>query len=292
MMLPQTLPSGAEVVVEFLDGKTNALRTLKASIADSEWPMGKTVTYQLAITPEYELDFTSEPTLQDAHYVIYPIKIRAKDVPGESWTMTSSSPEVTLRTELTTLTNRGFWIEEDKGESTITSTATGDDITVYAFLTENVSDTQRDVTLELRPTSMPDAKPATFTISQFCPTWNGNIGCERIEDGDYQEELIFGLKRWLKKGIDYLGNRERDEFFKDEKSFDASLYTILITSEIISKINKEEELKTKYKDINLDELEKMYQNIEENDNFDMNYIYHLLSEVFPSLLMLIEYLSK
>lgn len=108
----------------------------------------------------------------------------------------------------------------------------------------------------------------------------------------YQEELIFGLKRWLKKGIDYLGNREMDEFFKDEKSFDASLYTILITSEIISKINKEEELKIKYKDINLGELEKMYQNIEENDNYDMNYIYHLLSEVFPSLLMLIEYLSK
>lgn len=185
MMLPQTLPSGAEVVVEFQDEATGNLRTLKASIADSEWPIGKTVTYQLAITPEYELDFTSEPTLQDAHYVIYPIKIKAKDVPGESWTMTSSSPEVTLRTELTTLTNRGFWIEEDKGEGTITSTATGDDITVYAFLTENVSDTQRDVTLELRPTSMPDAKPATFTISQFCPSWNGNIGCERIEDGDY-----------------------------------------------------------------------------------------------------------
>ena len=185
MMLPQTLPSGAEVVVEFLDGKTNALRTLKASIADSEWPMGKTVTYQLAITPEYELDFTSEPTLQDAHYVIYPIKIKAKEVPGGSWTMTSSSPEVTLRTELTTLTNRGFWIEEDKGTESITSTATGDDITVYAFLTENATDGTREAVLTLRPSNMPDANPATFTISQLCPSWNGNIGCERFEEGDY-----------------------------------------------------------------------------------------------------------
>lgn len=185
MMLPQTLPSDAEVVVEFLDGNTNTPRTLKASIAGSEWPMGKTVTYQLAITPEYELDFTSEPTLQDAHYVIYPIKIKAKEVPGGSWTMTSSSPEVTLRTDLTTLNQRGFWIEEDKGTESITSTATGDDITVYAFLTENATDGTREAVLTLRPSNMPDAKPATFTISQLCPSWNGNIGCERFEDGDY-----------------------------------------------------------------------------------------------------------
>lgn len=185
MMLPQILPSGAEVVVEFLDGNTNTPRTLRASIAGSEWPMGKTVTYQLAITPEYELDFTSEPTLQDAHYVIYPIKIKAKEVPGGSWTMTSSSPEVTLRTDLTTLNQRGFWIEEDKGTESITSTATGDDITVYAFLTENATDGTREAVLTLRPSNMPDAKPATFTISQLCPSWNGNIGCERFEEGDY-----------------------------------------------------------------------------------------------------------
>ena len=249
MMLPQTLPSGAEVVVEFLDGKTNALRTLKASIADSEWPMGKTVTYQLAITPEYELDFTSEPTLQDAHYVIYPIKIKAKEVPGGSWTMTSSSPEVTLRTELTTLTNRGFWIEEDKGESTITSTATGDDITVYAFLTENVSDTQRDVTLELRPTSMPDAKPATFTISQFCPTWNGNIGCERIEDGDYPWGFMWDSNTQITYDMTsasledriivffYLGLFNNDDFVKQDVTIIPYKHTVTFDFSKVSQVN-------------------------------------------------------
>lgn len=185
MMLPQTLPDDAKVKVVFHNSTaTNLDRELEASIANTEWPIGKTVTYKLSITPEYELDFTSEPALQDAHYVIYPITIKAKDVPAGGWTLTSSSPEVTLRTDLTTLNKRGFWIEEDKGTQSITSTATGDAITVYAFLTENATENTREATLTLRPTSLPDIKPATFTISQLCPSWNGNIGCERFEDKD------------------------------------------------------------------------------------------------------------
>ena len=185
MMLPQTLPSGASVEVVFHSATTNTDRTLSAPIEGTEWPMGKTVTYKLSITPEYELEFISEPELQDAHYVIYPITIKAKDVPDGSWTLSSSSPEVTLRTELTTLTKRGYWIYEDRGTQSISSTATGEDITVYAFLWENATEETREVELTLRPTSLPNAKPATFKISQLCPSWNGDIGCERIEDDDY-----------------------------------------------------------------------------------------------------------
>lgn len=184
MMLPQTLPNGASVEVVFQDGATGSERTLSAPIGGTEWPIGKTVTYKLSITPEYELEFISEPELQDAHYVIYPIHIKAKDVPDGSWTLSSSSPEVTLRTDLTILTNRGYWIEEDRGTQSISSTDTGDDITVYAFLEENITDATRDVVLELRPTDMPDATPARFTISQLCPSWNGALGCERLEEYD------------------------------------------------------------------------------------------------------------
>lgn len=186
MMLPQTLPTGASVEVVFQDGATGSERTLSATIGGTEWLMGSTVTYKLSITPEYELEFISEPELQDAHYVIYPIHIKAKDVPGNGeWTLTSTASEVTLRTELTTLTKRGYWIEEDRGEIEISSTAYGEDITVYAFLEENTTKTTRKVKLELRPTEMPNATPATFTISQLCPSWNGNLGCERLEDGEY-----------------------------------------------------------------------------------------------------------
>lgn len=184
MMLPQTLPSGASVEVVFHSATTNTDRTLSAPIERTEWPIGKTVTYKLSITPEYELEFISESELQDAHYIIYPIHIKAGEIPG-GWTMTSTDPKVTLRTELTTLTNRGYWIEEDRGTKEISSSAIGEDITVYAFLEENITDATRDVVLELRPTDMPNATPATFTISQLCPSWNGDFGCERLEDGDY-----------------------------------------------------------------------------------------------------------
>lgn len=184
MMLPQELPAGAKVEIIFHDSQAGTDRTFSASIGGMTWPQGKTVTYTLSITPEYELEFISEPELQDAHYIIYPIHIKAGDVPG-GWTITSSNPDnVTLRTDLTILTRRGFWIEEDKGTASIRSTAQGDDITIYAFLTENAGEENRTVTLEMRPTNLPDAAPQTFTIEQLCPSWNGNLGCERIEEYD------------------------------------------------------------------------------------------------------------
>ena len=184
MMLPQELPAGAKVEIIFHDSQAGTDRTFSASIGGMTWPQGKTVTYSLSITPEYELEFISEPELQDAHYIIYPIHIKAGDVPG-GWTITSSDPNnVTLRTDLTILTRRGFWIEEDKGTASIRSTAQGDDITIYAFLTENAGEENRKITLEMRPTNLPDVAPQTFTIEQLCPSWNGNLGCERLEEYD------------------------------------------------------------------------------------------------------------
>lgn len=183
MMLPQTLPDGATVEVVFVDGTTGPKRTLSASIAGMKWLQGTTVTYRIS---EYELEFISEPEIQDAHYIIYPIHIKVGDnIPGESWTLTSTDPDnVTLRTDLTILTRRGFWVEEDKGEGSITSTAVGEDITVYAFLTENAGEATREINLELKPTNSSTAIPQTFTISQLCPSWNGDLGCERFEDKD------------------------------------------------------------------------------------------------------------
>lgn len=184
MMLPQTLSDGATVEVVFVDGTTGTKRTLSASIAGMDWPQGTTVTYRISITPEYELEFISEPEIQDAHYIIYPIHIKAGNIPG-GWTLTSTDPSVTLRTGHTVLTRRGFWIERDRGGASISSTAVGDNITVLAFLEENVGETTREVNLELRPSNMPNAIPRIFTISQLCPSWNGDLGSERIEDGDY-----------------------------------------------------------------------------------------------------------
>ena len=250
MMLPQTLPSGASVEVVFHSATTNTDRTLSAPIEGTEWPIGKTVTYKLSITPEYELEFISESELQDAHYVIYPIHIKANDIPGNGeWTMTSTDSKVTLRTDLTILTNRGYWIEEDRGTQSISSTATGDDITVYAFLEENITDATREVVLELRPTDMPDATPATFTISQLCPSWNGNIGCERLEDGEYPwgflwdstMKIIYDAKTasfWDRVILAfYLGLVNNDKFVSQDISLIPYKHDVIIDFSQINSVN-------------------------------------------------------
>lgn len=195
MLLPQTLGADSKLEVAFHDNISGKDRILSASLNGAEWPMGKTVTYRLSITPEYELKFTSEPEVQDAHYVIYPIKIKVDptlvdknkkgEVVGGGWTLKSTSPKVTLCKELTELTSLGYWVEEDRGTQTIEGTETGE-VTVYAFLEENITDAERDIVLELSPKKYPSATSAKFTIKQLCPSWNTQgLGCERFEDGEY-----------------------------------------------------------------------------------------------------------
>lgn len=195
MLLPQTLGTDSKLEVVFHDNISGKDRILSASLNGAVWPMGKTVTYRLSITPEYELKFVTEPTLQDAHYVIYPIKIKVDptlvdknkrgEVVGGGWTLKSTSPKVTLCKELTELTSLGYWVEEDRGTQTIEGTETGE-VTVYAFLEENITDAERDIVLELSPKKYPSATSAKFTIKQLCPSWNTQgLGCERFEDGDY-----------------------------------------------------------------------------------------------------------
>lgn len=192
MLLPQTLGAESKLEVMFHDNISGRDRLLTASLNGAEWPMGKTVTYRLSITPEYELEFTSEPQVQDAHYVIYPIKIKVDPGLTGGWQLKSTSPKVTLRKNLTELEEVGYWIEEDRGTQTIEGTESGD-ITVYAFLEENVTNAERDVVLELSPKGFPSATPAKFTIRQLCPSWNADgLGCERIEGKKYQWGFLWG----------------------------------------------------------------------------------------------------
>lgn len=192
MLLPQTLGADSKLEVMFHDNISGRDRLLTASLNRAEWPMGKTVTYRLSITPEYELEFTSEPQVQDAHYVIYPIEIKVDPGLTGGWKLKSTSQKVTLRKNLTELEEVGYWIEEDRGTQTIEGTESGN-ITVYAFLEENVTNAERDVVLELSPKGFPSATPAKFTIRQLCPSWNADgLGCERIEGKKYQWGFLWG----------------------------------------------------------------------------------------------------
>lgn len=257
MLLPQTLGADSKLEVIFHDNISGRDRILSASLNGAEWPIGKTVTYRLSITPEYELKFTSEPKVQDAHYVIYPIKIKVDptlvdknkrgEVVGGGWTLKSTSPKVTLCKELTELTSLGYWVEEDRGTQTIEGTETGE-VTVYAFLEENITDAERDIVLELSPKKYPSATSAKFTIKQLCPSWNTQgLGCERFEDGDYPwgfkwdssmkitydmseaggSDWLKPLRRWIMKiQIKYYGDKYKNYITYTQKYLQLTSVTI------------------------------------------------------------------
>ncbi|MGR4838124.1 MULTISPECIES: fimbrillin family protein [unclassified Bacteroides] len=67
MMIPQTLPTGAQIEVIYRDDLTGTQRTLTANIAGKTWPMGKTVTYRIStnsivVTPVLEVTAPEEFT--------------------------------------------------------------------------------------------------------------------------------------------------------------------------------------------------------------------------------------
>lgn len=192
MMLPQTLPAGATVEVVFTNA-SGVDRTLTASIGNTAWVMETTVTYKLSITPEYELDFVSQPEVQDAHYVIYPITIKSDDkLPAGGWTLTSNDvANVTfvekgkfVSNDVQALVDAGYWLDGYNGASTLTSTTTGE-VQVYVFLKENVTEADRDITLTLKPAAQGNYEAKEFSFKQYCPAWNNGLGVERIQDGDY-----------------------------------------------------------------------------------------------------------
>ena len=190
MLLPQILGADSKLEVVFHDNISGNDRTLSASLDGAEWPMGKTVTYRLSITPEYELKFTSEPKEQDAHYVIYPITIKADKLGSNGWKLTSNDTKnVTFvenfaNNDIKRLVDNGYWLKDYCGKSELTSKTNGD-IKVYVFIKENISNADRDIKLTLAPVDYPDATPETFTFKQYCPAWNNGIGVERMQEIDY-----------------------------------------------------------------------------------------------------------
>lgn len=193
MMLPQILPADAMIKVVFTNA-SGVDRTLTASIGDTQWTMGTTVTYKLSITPEYELEFVSQPQVQDAHYVIYPITIKSDDkLPAGGWTLTSNDQDNVTFVEsgkfdggndVQALVDAGYWLDGYNGTSTLTSTTAGE-VQVYVFLTENATEADRNITLSLKPAAQGNYEAKEFSFTQYCPAWNNGIGVERIQDGDY-----------------------------------------------------------------------------------------------------------
>lgn len=189
MLLPQTLGAESKLEVVFHDNISGNDRTLSASLNGAVWPMGKTVTYKLSITPEYTLEFTTEPQVQDAHYVVYPITINSKELKN-GWTLTSNDKTNVTFVEtfpdegLKGLVDEGYWLKDYCGTNTLTIKKTGN-VKVYVFIRENATDNDRNITLQLKPNDHPSAEPVTLSFKQLCPAWHNGIGVERIQDADY-----------------------------------------------------------------------------------------------------------
>lgn len=212
MLLPQKLGADSKLEVVFHDNISGRDRTLTASLNGAEWPIGKTVTYRLSITPEYELNIDNVSEFVDAHYVIEPIKIRLSNLePNTKWTLSAkidgevyngTDVSVQLSNDVLSVVKEGFWIDKyveikrnDNGEiisktltnqsarGTATVTGTGNlETNAYVFIPENIGNTDRNITITLKVDGTSDANAYKKTITQKCPSWNGNnVGYERFE---------------------------------------------------------------------------------------------------------------
>mgnify|MGYP002672942282 FL=1 len=231
MLLPQTLGADSKLEVVFHDNISGKDRILSASLNGAIWPMGKTVTYRLSITPEYELNIDNVSEIVDAHYVIEPIKIRLSNLePNAKWTLTTkidgevyNGTDVSVQLEnledgALNVAKQGFWIDKyvtikrnDNGEiisktltnqsarGTATVSGTGNiETDAYVFIPENIGNSDRNITITLKVDGTSDADAATKTIKQKCPSWNGsNVGYERFEEnngGNYPFGFLWDRK--------------------------------------------------------------------------------------------------
>ena len=190
MVLPQTSTSTLPITFTVIANDGTSDRTYTRQLPAARWAMGNITTYTISIS-DYQLDFLSKPTKQDAHYVVIPITIKSEgNIPGGSWTLSSNdAANVTiveksrLADGLQNLIDDGYWLDPYKGTGTLTSSTKGD-VEIYVFLTENVTESDRHITRSLKP-SGGNHEAKILSFYQYCPAWNNGIGVERIQDANY-----------------------------------------------------------------------------------------------------------
>ena len=201
MMIPQQLGDNARLVVNFVDDVTGLTRTLTAALGGQIWRQGKVTTYHIGITPEFNIEFTQSVAPQDAHYVICNSELRVSNIPADKkWTLIANATNISgddvsvqLTSDVNEFVKQGFWTDKTmtngttinnvsaRGSKTVTGTGPGT-FPLTVFLPENISDSERTVTLTVNVDGAPSRYAATQQITQLCPAWNGNSGWEQIND--------------------------------------------------------------------------------------------------------------
>ncbi|WP_294630002.1 fimbrillin family protein [uncultured Bacteroides sp.] len=156
MMIPQTLPTDAKLIVEFTDSLTHTPRTLTAKLEGSEWPMGKKVAYSISSTgiivePIIDLKINHNdiwmngevPATKEEQNAYLPVSGYLHDVQLAAYAkvvqegqatknLAFSSVEIEYSTNngnswTTTQKGSDGWLPAPKPEDTATSTITDDD---------------------------------------------------------------------------------------------------------------------------------------------------------------------
>ena len=103
MMIPQTLPAGAELTINFTDKLTNTDRTLTADISDTSWPAGKKVAYSInstGIEVKTNFEFSKNPDIDIMPYsgvwydATYTAEVEVTQVDVDTKTITIPSEDV------------------------------------------------------------------------------------------------------------------------------------------------------------------------------------------------------
>ena len=215
MLLPQTLRNDATITVSYMLNNTTYSAT--ANIGGSVWEAGKAINYVLNIDNSDGVEFLTQDSYVDAHYIILPLNIKYQFSSSSKPTVTLRAIDVAtdqtadwvqFRQELKEVENDGWWPNtnevynvNDDGEETgkNTSYSRSNTLTIsktgqcFAFLTENIGTANRQVRFEL---VVDNVSQKDITITQLCPTWSGTKGCERIEEG---ESLPWGYNWKLKQ---------------------------------------------------------------------------------------------
>lgn len=213
MVIPQNLnksltDDNQNIKIEIVFHANGGDRTLFANLSGS-WAAGQMYTYKISNHKIDLLNFTSQPRVQDAHYVIYPVEVSLKS--GlKTATLTVAADDracVEMRESITPYEELGYWIDNNEyirlkntnfkngsdkenikerdTDGVITWSNINADIqkTIYLFIPENISNQDRTITLTLsgETDNGGAANIKTQNIKQFCPT---STGCERIEEVD------------------------------------------------------------------------------------------------------------
>ena len=105
-----------------------------------------------------------------------------------------------------------------------------------------------------------------------------------------EEELLFGLKRWIKKGMMYINDIPTlDDFLKNDLVFDACSFVIYTVSEIATRISELDSMQDLYSEVKeIKHLKNLKAKLFQADNIDCGTMFEELKFKFVNYLMRLE----